>query len=168
LFGDEAVARKTRLGRARLPDERIACYEPGPMKKTPRRTLIETAGRLHALEQELAVLRKQRSQLDERIEQHERKLAAAASAFDAVYARAGSRAASAADPDTATDEVLTPGKLPHRVLERIKRDPTRIYTAADLAAELTIRDVQQVRTALARLVSKGLIRRAGTKGEFTI
>ena len=138
------------------------------MKKPPRRTLIETAGRLHALEQELVALRKQRSQLDERIQQHERKLAAAASAFDTVYARAGARGGSAADSETSADEVLTPGKLPHRVLERIKRDPTKIYTAADLAAELTIRDVQQVRTALARLVSKGLIRRAGTKGEFTI
>lgn len=138
------------------------------MKKTPRRTLIETAGRLHALEQELVALRKQRSQLDERIQHHERKLAAAASAFDSVYARAGARAGSAADPETGADEVLTPGKLPHRVLERIKRDPTKIYTAADLAAELTIRDVQQVRTALARLVRKGLVRRAGTKGEFTI
>lgn len=138
------------------------------MKKTPRRTFIETAGRLHALEQELVALRKQRSQLDERIQQHERKLAAAASAFDAVYARAGARGGSAADSETGADEILTPGKLPHRVLERIKRDPTKIYTAADLAAELTIRDIQQVRTALARLVSKGLIRRAGTKGEFTI
>lgn len=139
------------------------------MKKTPRRILIETAGRLHALEEELAALKKQRAQLEERIEQQERKLAAAASAFDAVYARAGSgRSGSVADADKGADEVLTPGKLPHRVLERIKRDPTKIFTAADLAAELTIRDVQQVRTALARLVSKGLIRRAGAKGEFTI
>jgi len=141
------------------------------MKKTPRRVLIETAGRLHSLEQELAAMRKQRSQLDQRIEQQERKLAAAASAFDAVYARAaksGGRGGAGADSEAGADEVLTPGKLPHRVLERIKRDPAKIYTAADLAAELTIRDVQQVRTALARLVSKGLVRRAGTKGEFTI
>ena len=141
------------------------------MKKTPRRVLIETAGRLHSLEQELAALRKQRSQLDERIEQQERKLAAAASAFDAVYAQAttsGRRGGAGTETAAGVDEVLTPGKLPHRVLERIKRDPTKIYTAADLAADLTVRDVQQVRTALARLVSKGLVRRAGTKGEFTI
>ena len=141
------------------------------MKKTARRILIESAGRLHALELELAALKKQRSQLDERIQQQERKLAAAHSAFDVVYARAGKasdRGGSPDDPTAGTDEVLTPGKLPHRVLDRIKRDPTKIYSAADLAAELTIRDVQQVRTALARLVSKGLIRRAGAKGEFTI
>jgi hypothetical protein len=140
----------------------------GIMKKTPRRILIETAGRLHSLEQELAALKKERSRLDERILQQERKLAAAASAFDAIYSRTGSASGHASDSETAPDEVLTPGKLPHRVLERIKRDPARIHTAADLAAELTIRDVQQVRTALARLVSKGLIRRAGAKGEFTI
>jgi hypothetical protein len=141
------------------------------MKKTARRILIESAGRLHALELELAALKRQRSQLDERIQQQERKLAAAQGAFDAVYARAGKagdRGGAADDPAAGTDEVLTPGKLPHRVLERIKHDPTKIYSAADIAAELTIRDVQQVRTALARLVSKGLIRRAGAKGEFTI
>jgi chromosome segregation ATPase len=141
------------------------------MKKTPRRILIETAGRLHALEQELAALKKQRTQIDERIEQQERKLAAAASAFEAIYARAGAtsgRGGSTTESEAGADEVLTAGKLPHRVLERMKRDPTKIYTAADLASELTIRDVQQVRTALARLVSKALIRRAGAKGEFTI
>jgi hypothetical protein len=33
---------------------------------------------------------------------------------------------------------------------------------------LKVRDVQQVRTALARLVSKGLVRRAGVKGEFSL
>jgi len=139
------------------------------MKKTPRRLLIETAGRLHALEEELAALKKQRAQLEDRIQAQERKLAAAASAFDTVYARAGGgRASAVADAERGGEDPVTPGKLPHRVLERIKRDPTKIYTAADLATELTIRDVQQVRTALARLVSKGLIRRAGTKGEFTI
>jgi hypothetical protein len=140
------------------------------MKKTPRRILIETAGRLHALEQELATLKRERSRLDDRIAEQERRLAAAASAFDSIYARA--RATGGRDIgnglEASLDEVLTPGKLPHRVLERIKRDPAKIHTASDLATELAIRDVQQIRTALARLVSKGLIRRAGTKGEFTI
>jgi len=138
------------------------------MKKTPRRVLIEIAGRLHSLEQELSALKKERSRLDERILQQERKLAAAASAFDAIYPRGGSVSGCGGDSEGSADETLTPGKLPHRVLAQIKRDPTRIYSAADLAAELTIRDVQQVRTALARLLSKGLIRRAGAKGEFTI
>jgi hypothetical protein len=140
------------------------------MKKTPRRVLLEHAGRLYGLQQELIALKKQRAQLDERIQSHERKLAAAETAFDAIYARAGKTGSRGygGDAETVADEPLTPGKLPHRVLERIQRDPTKIYTAANLATELTIRDVQQVRTALARLVGKGLIRRAGAKGEFTI
>jgi len=140
------------------------------MKKPARRSLIETAGRLYALQQELAAMKKQRAQLDERIHQQERKLAAAESAFDVVYTRAGKAGSRGfeGDADAIADEPLTPGKLPHRVLQRIQRDPAKIYSAAGLAAELTIRDVQQVRTALARLVSKGLIRRAGAKGEFTI
>ena len=50
----------------------------------------------------------------------------------------------------------------------MKRFPSRIYTAPELRTDLGIGDVQQVRTALARLAGKGLVRRTGVKGEFTI
>jgi diketogulonate reductase-like aldo/keto reductase len=50
----------------------------------------------------------------------------------------------------------------------MRASPARIHTAAELQVALAVRDIQQVRTALARLVDKGLVRRMGVKGEFTI
>jgi hypothetical protein len=141
-----------------------------PMKKTARRALVENAGQVYTIEQELAQLRRERVRLDERILRLERKLVATTEALDEMLARATRDGGQGLDRsvDATTDEPLTPGKLPHRVLERIRLEPAKIHTAATLAGQLSIRDVQQVRTALARLVAKGLIRRAGVKGEFTI
>ena len=50
----------------------------------------------------------------------------------------------------------------------MRAEPDRLFTAAWLQEELGVEDVQQVRTALARLVAKGLVRRTDVKGEFTI
>ena len=118
------------------------------------------------MRQELLTLQNQRDQLDQRIRHLERKLKDAEEAFDATWERVGKRGRNGDSPEA--DEPLTPGKLPHRVLSLMQRDGSRLYAAADLASDLRIRDVQQVRTALARLVSKGLVRRAGVKGQFTI
>lgn len=137
------------------------------MKRTPRSALLHEAGRLYVLRDELSALKAQRDQLEQRIRQLERKIADADAAFETTFEKlvtAGRTAARRGDDDVP----VTPGKLPHRVLSRMKRDPTRLYTAAELSADLSIRDVQQVRTALARLVGKGLVRRSGVKGEFTI
>ena len=50
----------------------------------------------------------------------------------------------------------------------MQREPTRIYTAGEIAETLGVADVQQIRTALARLVVKGLARRLGARGDFTL
>jgi hypothetical protein len=137
------------------------------VKRTPRNALLNEAGRLYAMREQLVGLRAQRDQLEQSIRQLERKIAEAETAFDSTFERlvkAGRKTALAADGET---PVMT-GKLPHRVLSQMKRDPSRLYTAAELSSDLSIRDVQQVRTALARLVRKGLVRRSGLKGEFTI
>lgn len=137
------------------------------MKKSLRRALIEQAGQLYTLERELALLRRQRGELDERIAKLERTLASSRGSVDRLLERATSGPGVAVEGEEA-EQVLTPGKLPQRVLAMMKSDPARIHAAADLAAALEIADVQQVRTALARLVQKGLVRRAGSKGQFTL
>lgn len=138
------------------------------MRKTPRRAVIDSAGQLYTLERELAEMRKQREALDEAIGRQERKIAAAEASFDATLEKTkrGSGAGESSDGNPA--DVLTPGKLPQRVLAHIERQPGKIHTAADLSDALAVRDVQKIRTALARLVQKGLLRRAGSQGEFTL
>ena len=136
------------------------------MRKTPERALLDDAGRLYALRQELAALKAEHESLAERIKQVERKENDARRAFEATVASLVKRprGSEASEADLA----VTRGKLPHRVLSRMQKMPTSIHTAAELAEDLGIKDVQQVRTALARLLSKGLIRRVGnTKGQFT-
>ena len=136
------------------------------MKKSPERALLDDAGRLHALRQELAGLRAERESLEERIRQVERKEGEARRTFESTVAALVKRPRGGETSDA--DLAVAPGKLPHRVLSRIQRMPSRIHTAAELAEDLGVKDVQQVRTALARLLSKGLIRRVGNaKGQFT-
>jgi predicted transcriptional regulator len=138
------------------------------VKRTPRSALVNEAGRLYVMREQLAGLKAERDQLEQRIRQLERKIADAETAFDSTFERlvdlGRTKTGFAANDET---PVMT-GKLPHRVLSLMKRDPSRLYTAAELSADLSIRDVQQVRTALARLVRKGLVRRSRSKGEFTI
>ena len=138
------------------------------MKKSARKALVDDAGRLYLMRQELAALQNQRDQLEQRIRQLERKLTDAEQQFDSTWERVVTVGRGDNGAGSAADEPLTPGKLPHRILVLMQRDDSRLYTAADLAADLRIRDVQQVRTALARLVGKRLVRRAGVKGQFTI
>lgn len=138
------------------------------MKRTPRSALVHEAGRLYMMRQELAALRGQRDQLDQRIRQLERKIAEADEALDATFERLAKLGRGAGLTVGNGETPVTPGKLPHRVFSLMKRDPSRLYTAAEISADLSVRDVQQVRTALARLVRKGLVRRSGVKGEFTI
>ena len=138
------------------------------MKKSARDALLGDAGRLYGMRQELRDLQNKRDELDQRIRLLERKVTDAEEAFDSTWERVVKSGRGRNGNSGETDEALTPGKLPHRILSLIERDRSRLYTAADLAGELRIRDVQQVRTALARLVSKNLVRRAGVKGQFTI
>jgi hypothetical protein len=134
-----------------------------------QKILVDHAGRVYVQRRELAALKAQRAELDKRVEKAESKLAEAeqalASTLESVARRGRGRGHAR---DTNVDQVLTPGKLPHRILSVMKRDASRFYSAAELGSDLGIRDVQQVRTALARLVDKGLIRRTGVKGEFTL
>ena len=120
------------------------------------------------MREELAALKAQRDQLEQRIRQLERKIADADTAFDSTFERLVKVGRGKDGLGGNDDAPVMSGKLPHRVLSLMKRDPSRLYTAAELSADLSIRDVQQVRTALARLVRKGLVRRSGIKGEFTI
>jgi len=141
------------------------------MKKTARRGLVDDAGRLYVLRKQLAELVRERQTLDDRIARLEGQVEEAESEFDVAYDRivaGGLDGGATAEGATEAEDFLTPGKLPHRVYECMKRAPSRIYTAADLTTDLDIDDVQHVRTALARLVGKGLVRRTGVKGEFTI
>ena len=138
------------------------------MKRTPRSALLHEAGRLYVMREELAALKAQRDQLEQRIRQLERKIADAETAFDSTFERLVKVGGGKDGLGGNDDAPVMSGKLPHRVLSLMKRDPSRLYTAAELSADLSIRDVQQVRTALARLVRKGLVRRSGIKGEFTI
>jgi hypothetical protein len=138
------------------------------VKKSARKALLDEAGLLYGLQKELASLQAERSKLDDRIRQVERRLAEAKTRYDARYDQL---VATAGTPTPATqqdEQPLTPGKLPHRVLAHMRASPARIHTAAELQVALAVRDIQQVRTALARLVDKGLVRRMGVKGEFTI
>jgi len=138
------------------------------MKKSLRRTLLDDAGRLRELKVRLEKLEEARRHLNSKITSAERELADAERRFETAYdqvARLGERTEAAAEAQANT---LTRGKLPYRVLDRMRRDSTRTFTAGELASELGIRDVQQVRTALARLVDRGLVRRTDVKGEFTI
>jgi hypothetical protein len=141
------------------------------MKKMPRRAVLDDAGRLYTLKKELDELRKERASLEERIVRHEASVAEAQEAFDASYERAlaqSANGAAGADLQAPVTETLLPGKLPQRVLARMQTNPSQIFTAAELALDLGIGDVQQVRTALARLVGKELVRKTGVKGEFTL
>lgn len=140
------------------------------MRKSPRRAVLDDAGRAHALGQELEELQAERRRLDERIRTAEQKLAEATRKFDASLEKAvelGRGGPLGADAAGA-DQSVTPGKLPDRVLTRMRREPERIFTASALQAELEVEDIQQVRTALARLAAKHLVRRTDVKGEFTI
>jgi len=137
------------------------------MKKSPERALLDDAGRLHQVRQDLQALRAERDAIDERIRQLERKESDARKAFEATVAGIVKRPRNGGE-GLGADLAVAPGKLPHRVWSRMQKTPTRIHTAAELAEDLGVRDVQQIRTALARLLSKGLIRRAGAKGQFTI
>ena len=141
------------------------------MKKSPRRAVLDDAGRLYSLKKELDDLRKERGALEDRIGRHEAYVAEAQETFDASYERALAQSANGsagADSQAPVTETLLPGKLPQRVLERMQTDPSQIFTAPELTLDLGISDVQQVRTALARLVGKGLVRKTGVKGEFTL
>jgi hypothetical protein len=137
------------------------------MQKGARSALFRDAGRLHVMREELASLKSERDKLDQRVRVLERRIAEADAALTAMLERITKRGARAlaADED---DFPITRGKLPHRVLSHMRRDPARLYTAAELSADLSIKDVQQVRTALARLVNKGLVRRSGVKGQFVV
>ena len=138
------------------------------MNKAAQRLLLDGAGRLFVLRQELASLRIEQARIEDRIKRVEQKMKDAESAFESIYERAVThRAGHGASEANGADEV-TPGKLPHRVLLRMRQAPAQIYTAAELRDELRVRDIQQIRTALARLVAKGLVRRIGPKGQFTV
>jgi hypothetical protein len=160
-------ARKAQAVAASMPDMRITCYDRG-VGAPSRKTVVEEAGRVVVLKKELAAKQAQRDKLDQEIQQLERKLGQAEEAFDATWAALARSSAGIGSDGAGQEEPLTPGKLPHRVLLHMRHDSSHLYTASDIAADLKIRDVQQVRTALARLVGKGLVRRAGMKGEFTI
>ena len=137
--------------------------------RSSRKALVDEAGKLYVLRQELLALRRERDVLEARIARQERRVAEAEKAVDASLARATTRAAAAGSTDGAAPaDALTPGKLPYRVLSLMRRDPTRIYSAAEIASALSEKDVQQVRTALARLVRKSAVRRAGPSGAFTL
>jgi hypothetical protein len=142
---------------------------PGPVTLLSRKTLLEGAGRVYLLRRELADLRREQRRTEESIAALERKLEVAEREYHLLYERlvAGAGSGAASTPRSASGG-LAAGKLPDRVLRHMQADPTRIHTAAELAASLSVGDVQTVRTVLARLVAKGLVRRAGGKGQFTI
>ena len=137
------------------------------MQKSVRSALFRDAGRLYVMREELAGVRAERDKLEQRIRQLERRIAEADTALASMFERIMKRGSPALALED-DDFPIARGKLPHRVLSHMKRDPLRLYTAAELSADLSIRDVQQVRTALARLVNKGLVRRSGVKGQFII
>ena len=139
------------------------------MAKLTRKTLLDVAGRLHGLRRDLKAARRQQADIEDHVAVLERKAAAAEQEYDLLYERLlanGPRAADAARSSGTGD--LAKDKLPYRVVREIQCDPTRNYTASELAAKLKVADVQKVRTALARLVEKGYVRRAGAKGQYTI
>jgi hypothetical protein len=138
------------------------------MSTISKRAVLEEAGRVAALRKDLAAKQGERDKLEQEIKLIERNLARAVEAFDATWDKLGQPGDGRARNGSDGEDPLTPGKLPHRVLIHMRHDPTAFHTAAAIAGDLKIRDVQQVRTALARLVSKGLVRRAGVKGEFSL
>jgi Fic family protein len=139
-----------------------------PVATDPRRALVDEAGKLYVLREELRSLRKQRDTVDAQIRRLELRVEAAKAAVESHLEKTASRRRGA-HPDAASEQSpLTPGKLPHRVLAHMQREPTRIYTAGEIAETLGVADVQQIRTALARLVVKGLARRLGARGDFTL
>lgn len=140
------------------------------MRKGPRRAVFDDAGRAYELARELERLQAERRRLDDRIRALEQKLGEARRRFEASFEKAVELAGSGRsglDADSA-EQTVTPGKLPYRVLARMRSEPQRLFTAASLQADLGVDDIQQVRTALARLAGKGLVRRTDVKGEFTI
>jgi hypothetical protein len=137
------------------------------MPTDPRRALVDEAGKLYVLRQELRALRKQRDTVDAQIKRLELQVESAKTAVESRLERAASPRRNV-EPGAAEQSPLTPGKLPHRVLAHMQREPTRIYTASEIAATLGVQDVQQIRTALARLVDKGHARRLGARGDFTL
>jgi hypothetical protein len=151
--------------RERIPDIRIACYEIR-LPNDPHRALVDEAGKLYVLRRELRALKKRRDEIEATIRRLERQVAEADAAVASKLARA--KAGRGRGIQLAGASPLTPGKLPHRVLAHMMREPTRIYSAGEIRASLGVPDVQQVRTALARLVDKGHVRRLGERGEFTL
>jgi len=139
-----------------------------PVATDPRRALVDEAGKLYVLRQELRALRKQRDTVDAQIRRLEMQVESAKAAVESHLAKTESRRRGAHSAAATEQSPLTPGKLPHRVLAHMQREPTRIYTAGEIAETLKVADVQQVRTALARLVVKGLARRLGARGDFTL
>jgi hypothetical protein len=132
----------------------------------PHRALVDEAGKLYVLQKELGALRKQRDEIDTTIRRLERQIVDAKAAVAAKLERASSRRG--AHVEVKIENALMPGKLPHRVLAHMQREPTRIYLASEIRESLAIPDVQQIRTALARLVDKGLVQRLEGRGEFTL
>jgi len=137
------------------------------MHRTARQALIDAAGALAALERERTALRREHARLDAKLAKLDVKIAEAARRVDACFARLKSVAAGNGDPAAATGP-LAPGKLPHRLLEHMRAHPERLATAPELARDLAVGDVQQVRTALARLEKKRLIRRTDVKGVYAV
>ena len=152
---------------ARIPDSGIACYEVR-LPNDPHRALVDEAGKLYVLRKELRALRKRREEIDATIRRLERQVAETKAAVDSKLERAKVVRGRGIAINGSGASPLTPGKLPHRVLAHMLREPTRIYSASEIRESLGIPDVQQVRTALARLVDKGHVQRLGDRGEFTL
>ena len=95
------------------------------MRKSPRRAVLDDAGRTYALGREREDLEAERRRLDERIHSVEQKLAEAMKKFESSFEKAVEMGRdcrdghAAAGPATA-DQAITPGKLPHRVLSRMR------------------------------------------------
>ena len=138
------------------------------MKPPSYTSVVDSAGRVYALRRELTKLNGERKKLEEKIHSLESSLAQAQTTFDQVYGRLASPGGNHGSRGLAPEDQIVPGRLPHRILCRMREEPARVFTAAELRTELRIRDVQQVRTALARLVDRGLVRRLGTKGQFAL
>jgi hypothetical protein len=135
------------------------------MRRAVRRSPLDS---LLADVRALAQLERQRTQLDVELARLERAIDEARDGVDGSVQRLSEVIKKDGDPRAAVGGALAADKLPQRILVYMQDHPGGLFTAPELARELEIEDLQQIRTTLARLAKKGLIRRTGVKGEYVL
>jgi hypothetical protein len=138
------------------------------MARSPLQALLDDGRTLAQLEERRAGLERDRDRLDADLAKLEGQVREATEALGRSLERFTEVVRKSGDPRAASRQALAAGKLPQRILAHMRANPKRMVSAPELASVLEVADVQQVRTALARMAKKALIRRTGIKGEYTM